>query len=398
MESIKTIFVNSLKESKNSADIASTIRDLTFEISCKKLQNLSNEENIQTKIARLFEAFTQALNEADLKDSNSITAVIDGLTKAVSDEKKQCLLKTIYEKERLEASIYKQSNDIKLLVTKTYDAIESTLENAKDSDKLQISKSLSDAKLLNVQMLGILKEAAEEAFVTTIEKARDIRDTTREISKTFTYQAINESKFTKVSILNIANALIEAAKDIADSDHANANDILRGAIEGVKEGISKAMAKFKSEIRFAPDEVKEFLEHEVSQNPKDMINMEEYFIDALKQCLSKSEGVSAKILTQVIAEHNTYLAKAKRLGSEAAEALNTKIENLKDEGLKEIKEKAGKRFEEIKKGASEKVAALKTDAAPRAKQIAKEVKDLGFRAWEAAKNALEDVTKIGDKK
>ena len=259
MESVKNIFINSLKENANSAHIASTIRDLTFDVSCKKLQNLSNEENIQTKIGQLFETFTQALSEADLKDSEAITAVIDGLIKAVSDEKKQRLLKTIYEKEQLETSIYKQSNDIKSLITKTYGTIENTLENAKSSDKKQISKSLNDAKLLNVEMLGILKEAAEEAFITTIEKARDIRDTIKEISKTFAYQAINEGKFTKVSILSIASAIIEAAKDIADSDHANANDILRGAIEGVKEGISKAMVKFKSEIRFAPDEIKEFL-------------------------------------------------------------------------------------------------------------------------------------------
>ncbi|MDR2342454.1 MAG: hypothetical protein LBD84_05395 [Campylobacteraceae bacterium] len=398
MESTKTIFFNIIKENTDNPHILTIIRDASFNLSCKILQGETNEDDTQKKLECLFGIFISALHKANLKNSHAITSVIDGLIKAASYEKKQYFLKMIYEKEQLEASIYEQSVNIKNLIAKTYDTIEEASKNLNESEKEEVYQSINDAKLLNVEALGILKEAAEEAFITTIEKARDIKDTVQEISKTFTYQAINENRFTKQKILSIASTIIEVACDIADSDYANANDILNGAIEGVKSGISKAAVKFKSDIRFAPEEIKEIQKQDIENSQRDIINMEESFVAMLKQCQLKSNGISSKILAQIIAEHSTYLAKFKRLGTEAAEALSIGIANLKtDEVLKDFKEKAGKKFVEIRKETGEKVTAFTNDAAPKAKYVADEAKRLGSRAWETAKNVLDDVLKKGKK-
>ncbi|MDR0580221.1 MAG: hypothetical protein LBG21_06425 [Campylobacteraceae bacterium] len=398
MESTKTIFFNIIKENKDSPHILTIIRDASFNLSCKILQNQANEDDIQKQLECLFEIFISTLHKADLKNSHAITSVIDGLIKAASYDKKQYFLKTIYEKEQLEASIYEQSINIKNLIAKAYDTIEEASKNLNESEKEEVYQSINDAKLLNVEALGILKEAVEEAFITTIEKARDIKDTVQEISKTFTYHAISENKFTKQKILSIASTILEVACDIADSDYANANDILNGAVEGVKSGISKAAAKFKNEIKFAPEEIKETQKEDIEASQKDIINMGESFVAMLKQCQLKSNGISSKILAQIIAEHNTYLAKLKRFGTEAAEAFSIGIANLKtDEVLKDFKEKAGKKFVEIKKETGEKVTAFTNDAAPKAKHVADEAKRLGSRAWETAKNVLDDVLKKGKK-
>jgi hypothetical protein len=394
MKTAKTIFLNIAKENKNSPHILTIIRDASFNLSYEKLQNAASEDEMQEKLQQLFKLFISALKSAKLKNSHTITSVIDGLIKAASNEKKRYLLKTIYEKEQLETSIYKQSSEIKQLIQKTYDTIESVSKSLEKDEKKEVLQSIDDAKLLNVEALGILKETVEGAFITTIENARDIRDTTQEISKTFTYQAINESEFTKQRILSIANTIIEAACDIADSDYANANDILNGAVEGVKNGISKATLKFKNELKFAPEEIKDVQKSNIEENRKDIINMEESFVTMLKQCQLKSDGISSKILAQIIAEHSTYSAKLRRFGTETAEALSIGIANLKtDEALKDFKEKAGKKFTELKKETGKKVTAFTNDAAPKAKQVADEAKKLGSRAWEVAKNVLDDVLK-----
>ncbi|MDR1554715.1 MAG: hypothetical protein LBS39_01665 [Campylobacteraceae bacterium] len=394
MEATKTIFLNIIKENRDNPHVLTIIRDTSFSLSCKMLQNQTSEDDTQKTLEYLFGIFISALEKTGLKNSHATTSMIDGLIKAASHDKKQYLLKTIYEKEQLEASIYEQSLNIKDLIAKTYKTIEEASKNLKDDEKKEVIQGINDAKLLNVEALGILKEAAEEAFITTIEKARDIRDTTQEISKNFTYQAINEGGFTKQKILSIASTIIEAACDIADSDYANANDILNGAVEGTKNGIVKATTKFKNDIKFVPEEIKELQKHNIEESRKDIISMEESFVTMLKQCQLKSNGISSKVLAQIIAEYDTYLAKLKRLGSEAAEVFSASITNLKtDEMLKEFKEKAGKKFVEITKETGEKVTAFTNDAAPKAKHVADEAKRLGSRAWEVAKNVLDDVLK-----
>ncbi|MDR3345757.1 MAG: hypothetical protein LBS73_01145 [Campylobacteraceae bacterium] len=393
MEAVKTIFINSIRENAQSSDISSIICDLVFDISLKKLQNLSNEDSIQTRLEHLFKLFTEALDEEGAKSAKSIAAVIDGLIRAASYDKKQYLLKTMYEREQIEASLRRQSNELTALIANTYDTIENAAKSMSGEDKTQINQGLIDAKLLNIEVLGILKEVVEEAFIATIEQAGDIQDTIKEISKNVTYQAINEGKFTKARIIDIASVIIQAACDIADSDYANATDILNGAVKGTKKGIAKAVTKFKNELRFAPEEVKEFVEQEALESQKAIINTEEAFIAMLKRCQTNSDGISSKILFGIITEHSTYIAKLKRLSAEAAGAWSAKIENFKDEGLKDFREKAGKKFEEIKKGTNEKVAAFKTDAVPKAKQMAGDAKNLGFRAWEATKTMLDDVVK-----
>ncbi|MDR1614730.1 MAG: hypothetical protein LBS26_04085 [Campylobacteraceae bacterium] len=396
MESVKVIFKNSLKENKKNPQILTIIRDISFDLGRKKLKNL-NEDQIKNTIKELFELFVLVLKEEKLQNAKSISSVIDGLANAASYDKKEYLFKLIYEREQLEKTIHHQSADIKQLIVETYDTIETALTNIKDNEKEQIMHGLNDAKLLSMELLGILKDAAEEAFMTTIENGSDIEDTVREISKILTYQAINEGKFVKQRILGIASTILEAACDIADSDYANAAYVLNGAAKGIKEGIAKASEKFKNDIKFAPDEIKEFLKKS-EESKIGIIDMEESFIALLKQCQMNSIDISAKILSEIIAEQNTYLAKLKRLSVEAAEVFNERMETFKDETFKDFKAKAGKRFDEIKKETGEKVTAFTNDAAPKAKQFADDAKKLGSRAWEIAKNKIDEVVKNTKKK
>jgi hypothetical protein len=391
MESVKVIFKSTIKENKKNPQILTIVRDVSFDLGRRELKNL-DEHEVNNRVKELFELFILVLKEEKLQNAKSISSVIDGLTNAASHDKKEYLFKMIYEKEQLEKAIHRQSGDIKQFIVETYDAIETALSDIKDGDKEQILQGLNDAKLLSIELLGILKDAAEEAFLTTIEKGSDIEDTAREISKILAYHAISEGKFIKQRILDIASTILEAACDIADSDYANGEYILKGAAKGIKEGIVKASAKFKNDIKFAPDEIKEFLKTS-EENKIGIIDMEESYIALLRQCQMNSIDISSKILSEIIIEQTTYIAKLKRLSVEAAEVFNDRMETFRDETFKDFKEKAGKKFDEIKKETGEKVTAFTNDATPRAKQFADDAKKLGSRAWEIAKNILDDMLK-----
>ncbi|MDR2789798.1 MAG: hypothetical protein LBB59_02330 [Campylobacteraceae bacterium] len=398
MESTRIIFKNTLKESRKNPQILTIIRDISFDLARKKLKDLSEDE-AKITIKELFELFALILKEEKLKDAKTISSVIDALTNAASYDKKEYLFKMIYEREQLEKAIYNQSVEIKHFIVEIYDTIENALTTLKgdNDEKGEITQGLNDAKLLSIELLGILKDSAEEAFITTIEKGSDVEDTVCEISKLLTYHAISEGKFVKQRILDIASTVLEAACDIADSDHANALYVLKGAAKGTKEGIIKASEKFKKNVKFAPDEIKEFLKKS-EENKLSIIDMEESFIELLKRCQLGSMDISAKILGEIIAEQNTYIAKLKRFSAETAEVFGEKMEVFRDETLREFKEKAGKKITEIKKETGEKVTAFTNDAAPKAKQFAGDAKKLGLHAWELAKNKIDGVVKNTKKK
>ncbi|MDR0666092.1 MAG: hypothetical protein LBF71_01640 [Campylobacteraceae bacterium] len=396
MESAKIIFKNTIRENRENPQILTIIRDISFDLGRKKIKDFSENE-IKDMIKELFGLFTIALKEEKLRDAKSISSVVDGLMSAASYEKKEYLFKIIYEREQLEKAIYAQSAEIRHLIADTYDTIEAALTRLPEDEKEQVIRGLNEAKLLNAEMLGILKETVEGAFITTLEKGSDIEDTINELGKLFTYQAINEGKFTKHRILGIASTILETACDIADSDYANAHYILKGTVKGIREGIAKSAEKFKNNLKFAPDEIKEFLKNS-EENRLSVIDIEESFIALLKQFQINSIDISAKILSEIIAEQSTYIAKLKRLSAEAAEVLGERIETFKDETFKEFKEAAGKKFEEIKIQTNKKVEAFKEDAMPKTKQFADDTKKLGLHAWESAKNRIDEVIKNAKKK
>ena len=72
MESTYTIFLATLKENKEHADLHTLIRELTFELSRKKIQRLKDEVNINNRIGELFELYCKALHDEGLKTPRAI--------------------------------------------------------------------------------------------------------------------------------------------------------------------------------------------------------------------------------------------------------------------------------------------------------------------------------------
>lgn len=406
MEALHTIFSATIKQNKNNPELLKLIKELTFELSRKKIQRLKDEKNIHNRLGELFELYCKVLHSEGLKTPKAVGHVIDGLLKACSYDKEEFLYKTIYEKEQLEKSILLQKQQIRNSIGETFTILENHIANIMDDTKEAALMALHDAKLKGLEMLGILKETTTEALLTTLEKGTDVKDTAYEITKNLTLQTINEGSFAKQRILDISSTIISASIELADEDFGHAKDILEGTVHGVRDGISKAIDKFKNDLKYLPlEEIEGILETDPSLLKKDLAKIDEELITILYTLASQTEGVSSGIIKEMATAMNSSAAKIKRAANEAKEVITERMEELKIEALhleKNLKDKAEKSLEVLKKDVNEfeKIASAKVESlrhfefeSEKAKQVAIEAKKLGLRAWEVAKHMMDGAVK-----
>ena len=399
MQSLQNIFSATIKENKDKQNLPSTISELTFELSKKKIQRLKDDSHIQERLGELFELFTRALQSEELKNPQNIDAVISGLIKAASYDKEEFLYKSIYEKEQLEKSIAKQKDSIRKTIIGTFDILEAHISKMDEDVASDSLKALHDTKLRGVEMLGILKETVSEALLTTLEKAKDVEDTVFEITKNITYQTINEGDFSKTRFLKITNSILEVAIEIADEDQGNAKNLISGTIHGTKEGMAKAIDKFKNDLKFAPEEIEDILETDLTTIKKELVSIEDDFVELLEKAKKSTNGISSEIITNILeTELNNSFAKIKRVTLEARETLSEKIEELKNNKSyleNDFVRKAEKKIEEFEKVATQKVEDIKNFEFEneKARDIAKEATRLGKHAWKTAKTVLDGAFK-----
>lgn len=386
MESTQTIFSQTIKENRDNPNLSSFIAEITTDLASKRLQRLKDPSQIQKRLKELFCIFHHSLTEEGLASQANLSAIVDGLIKAATANEEALLFVRIYEKEQLEKWIDSQRNHIKSIISTTYETIEDSI----DPQDLSTHKALQDSKLRGIEMLGILKETAHEALLTTIEKGDDIEDTAAEITKSISYQAINEGDFTKQRFLDVAKGIIDVCIEIADADQAFAKELLHGCVHGTKEGIAKAVEKFKNDLKFAPEEVEALLGRDLGETKKELLKIDEEYVQMLKECSAQSSGISRGILKEIIEEElDSSYAKIQRISFEAREAISERIDELRKNAStfeKEFKEKATKRMEELRKEMSE----LEKKAGERVENLRKnprtqEARKLGLRAWEVAK-------------
>jgi len=398
MESIQTIFSNVIKEKRDNQHFLKILGDTSFELSRKKIQRLKDDKKIQNRIAELFEQYSKVLENEGIKNAANLSVVIDSLLRAANQEKEEFLYKTLYEIEQLQKSAQNQKNDIKKSIANTYNILEKHISSLPEDLKGVALEALNDTKLNALEMLGILRETTEEALLTTLEKGSDIEDTTFQITKNLTFQAIKDGEFAKRRFLSTTKTIMEVALELANANLAYSKELINGATRGTKEGILKALEKFKNDVKFAPKEDDVFGQN-FDTIKKELVKIEDEYIQMLKDLSSQYDGKIQEALNEKIEKYDNSVEKIKRATAEAKEAISQRLEEFKpDVSLEEIKGKAEEKFENLKKDvnelskkANETIESIKQNET--AKKATNEAKKLGLRAWEVAKNMLENRSK-----
>ena len=393
-------------------------------ISVKVLCNNFFKDISAKDTGRLFEALKAKMSELyekmdkeGLINAKNLKSAMEGINQALVSADEKALYDLIDKKDELNRAIDAKREEIKNRLKISFEAAEDTIKDRNFDEKDEILELLNNAIIRETRMLGILKESATIAFLTTLEGAKDVEETANAVAKNMTYATIRGGEFSKERILEISKNIISAAGNLANEGHIFAKELMGGAINGTRDGLLRAIEKLKDEAKFAPDELR------LSLQLVHLKNIDEEFIALLKELEKEFVGVAKNEIENVInGELDTSLAKFKRISDQAREQITSRIEELKstdtaklminaaNEKLEALKRELNDRSEKLKLNfdANEKFEDIKKEIADFEKKanekledlkqidIKSEAKKIGDRAYQAAKGFLNVIKK--DKK
>lgn len=370
MENIVILFEKLLLD--GTSKTGELIEELAYNIFLKQKQNNS------LSTAVLFEFFDILQKNSLLDDENS-TKLIKAFVRVSVKDEENILYQYIRELELLNSKIKRQKNIVKNELSSKFFEIKQKIDDK--NFKVQISNSLNEALLFELETLDILKETAESAFITTLEKAEDVEITSSVIARQLVFNTIGESDFKKEKILKASKTVLECAFDLANESKIFAKELCIGAIKGVRDGISLGIEKFKKSFAYC------IVEEDINAKEKELIDIEDDFIAILRAELKKYNDPAKSIIQNLLEnELDTLFAKLKRLANESKEQLLLSLNELKK----------NPKIDDFNKLAQSKINSFKQELSKlekvnddRYKELNKnEAKMLGISLWQKAKKLL----------
>ncbi|OUT13643.1 hypothetical protein B9N63_06370 [Campylobacter concisus] len=340
-------------------------------------------EILKAKMNELYDK----MNKEDLINAKNLKSAMEGINQAIVGTEEKALYELLDKKDELNRAIEAKREDIKNRLKISFEAAEEVVKDRNFSEKEEILELLNNAIIRETRLLGILKESAQIAFLTTLEGAKDVEETAGAIAKNMTYVAIIGGEFSKERILEISKNIIIAAANLADEGHIFAKELISGAISGTRDGILRAIERLKDEAKFAPDELR------LNSQLLNLKNIDEEFIALLKELEKEFEGVARNEIENVInSELDTNLAKFKRISDQAREQIISRIEELKSNGMAKLMSEANNKFEALKQELNDKSKKLKLnfDTNDKIEEIKQEIANLEKKANEK----FEDIKQI----
>lgn len=369
MQNALVIFEHSLSSQKERA--GELLEDLTFNLAVQKLPN--------SKLDKALNEFLRVLDKLKMLDKQNATKVIKALIKAKVQGEQNALYTLINEQDILHGKIEAQKNVIRNEISQTFFELKQSLDSS--AYKAQISSSIDEAFLFEVEILGLLKETAESAFITTLEKGEDIELTISEISKDLMYNAICEADFIKENILQSSKIVLSAAFELANESKNLARELCVGVVKGTQDGIGLGLEKFRTSFAFCA------FEEDLTRKEKELIDLEDGFITLLKALAASYENPVRDILKNLLEnELDTIFAKFKRLISESRAQILLSINELKK----------NPKVDDLSRLTQSKINVFKKEMSDLERVVGEKYKDfnttqakkLGISLWEKAKTLI----------
>ncbi|MBE2987058.1 hypothetical protein CCAL12920_08700 [Campylobacter sp. RM12920] len=396
---------SNLKIYKDSDGLLTSMKSLAFEY-CKDIKEVKSGElkdALQTKMSEVL----LSLQEENLASAKNLKNAMEGLNQALVGDKEDELFALYDKRDEILNAIKLKQEEIRNTLKLSFETAEEVVAKNDFEGKEEILNLLNNAIIRETRMLGILKESAQSAFLTTIERAEDVNDTILQIAKNMTYVAILGGEFSKNRMLEISKTIIVAACEVANEGHIFSKELVDGSVNGAKEGILKAIEKLKDENKFAPDELK--LNSELAQLDK----IDEDFIAMLRHIDDISDGSAKNEIYNILnTELDTNFARLKRMSEQASEEIRNRIEEIKsnpnitslvnaaNEKFNDIKNEFNERSKKFKSefDSGEKIADFEKKANEKFEELKQmdikaEAKKFGDRAYKAAKDFLSNIKK-----
>jgi len=292
-----------------------------------------------------------------LQEMRELTSTIINIeTITLKDELEALMAK----KEAIERELERKAEELQ---DTKYD-IFNVLEDEFSENEAALSK-LHQVKLQSIDLYDILSEMVESAVITALEKDSDgdIVESTTEVIKEMTYEAIKEGSLNTIRIRKILSTILVSAIDVAEATPNRADQILSSTLKGMRSGLIKAIDRFRKKLEFMPVEAKHIL-------------IEDY--DTIIEDLNQTDTLFSQVVATQAAESNQAIRK---ILIDLNKAMSYDLEELVHIS-KETAEVMKARFSSFAKS-----AVKKADIAMKSEK-AQEAKRMGIQAFGVAREAL----------
>jgi len=298
-----------------------------------------------------------SLDKLELAEIKAVTTtILDLETKSLQVDVEALLAK----KEVIERSLQIKQSQLQESKYAVFNALEEKLS----SDESALSK-LHQVKLQSIDLYNILSEMVESAIITALERDQDgdISETTIEVVKDITYEAIKEGSLNTIRVRKILSTILISAIDIAEATPNRANEILSSTLKGMRSGLVHAIDRFKRRLAYMPLEAKHILIEDYDTIIEDLNQTDTLFSQVVITQASQSSQSTKKILETINKDMRYDLEELVHISKETAEVMKDKFSNFARNAVKKAD------------------SALKSPKAEEAKRMGKE-------AWGVAKVAL----------
>ncbi len=175
-------------------------------------------------------------------------SILEIETQSLHDEVQDLLT----QKEQIERQLERKSLELQNAKYNVFSAIEEDLA----VDVPSVQRDLHQIKLQSIDLFDMLEEMVESAILTTLEKAHDIEETIKEITKDITHETLNEGAMGTVRIRKIISTILQSAIGVAEATPNAAEEILRGSLKGIRAGLIHSIREFKQQLQYMPEELK----------------------------------------------------------------------------------------------------------------------------------------------
>jgi hypothetical protein len=313
-------------------------------------------KSVEKRVSTSIESISP-LNKLELAEIKTLTTtILDLETQSLQADVEALLAK----KEAIERSLEKKQNELQESKYAVFNALEDKLS----SDESALSK-LHQVKLQSIDLYDILSEMVESAIITALERDQDgdIKETTIEVVKDITFEAIKEGSLNTIRVRKILSTILISAIDVAEATPNRANEILSSTLKGMRSGLIQSIDRFKKRLAFMPLEAKHILIEDYDTIIEDLNQTDTLFSQVVSTQSAQSSQSTKKILETINKDMRYDLEELVHISKETAEVMKDKFSSFAKNAVK------------------------KADSALKS-QKAEEAKRMGKEAWGVAKVAI----------
>jgi hypothetical protein len=275
--------------------------------------------------AKIADAPLNSLNFDVIKTVS--TTLLELETKALHDELEALLA----QKEQIERKLEKKSEELQESKYIVFNAIELKLANQEEA-----LLKLHQIKLQSIDLFDFLSELVESAIISALEKDKDgdIKETTQEVIKDITFEAIKEGSLNTIRIRKILSTILQSSIEVAEATPTRADEILPATLRGMRSGLVKAIDRFKKRLAFMPVEAKHILIEDYDTIIEDLNQTDTLFSQVIITQASQYSQNSRTILLETNKNMRYDLDELVHLSKETADVMKDKFSSFAKKAVK----------------------------------------------------------------